>query len=102
VNPCQNGGTCSNKGKGAFICQCQARFTGLKCEKQCKLPDKQTNMSNTVPLIVGLFQLLVTIIHVLTMVYARHSMRPSFSASVPPISLVSVVKLQFRVRCVLR
>ncbi|UJR16139.1 hypothetical protein I4U23_003050 [Adineta vaga] len=33
TNPCQNGGTCSNKGKGAFICQCSSRFTGLKCEK---------------------------------------------------------------------
>jgi Notch-like protein len=33
TNPCQNGGTCSNKGKGAFICQCPSRFTGSKCEK---------------------------------------------------------------------
>lgn len=37
ANPCQNGGTCSNKGKGAFICQCSPRFTGSKCEKFCKL-----------------------------------------------------------------
>ncbi|CAF1083657.1 unnamed protein product [Adineta steineri] len=33
INPCQNGGTCSNKGVGAFICQCSSRFTGTKCEK---------------------------------------------------------------------
>ncbi|CAF1017693.1 unnamed protein product [Adineta ricciae] len=33
-NPCQNGGTCSNKGKGAFLCQCPSRYTGVKCEKQ--------------------------------------------------------------------
>jgi len=33
-NPCQNGGTCSNKGENAFVCQCPARFTGSKCEKQ--------------------------------------------------------------------
>ncbi|CAF2185083.1 unnamed protein product [Rotaria magnacalcarata] len=32
-NPCQNGGTCSNKGVGAFLCQCPPRFTGTKCEK---------------------------------------------------------------------
>ncbi|CAF0800802.1 unnamed protein product [Rotaria sordida] len=33
INPCQNGGTCSNKGVGAFICQCPTRFTGAKCER---------------------------------------------------------------------
>lgn len=33
-NPCQNGGTCSNKGKGAFLCQCPPTFTGSKCEKR--------------------------------------------------------------------
>ncbi|CAF4059755.1 unnamed protein product, partial [Rotaria sp. Silwood2] len=33
INPCQNGGTCSNKGAGAFICQCSSLFTGTKCEK---------------------------------------------------------------------
>lgn len=36
-NPCQNGGTCSNQAGGNFKCQCPPRYTGFKCEKQCKL-----------------------------------------------------------------
>lgn len=33
-NPCLNGGTCSNKANGAFLCQCPPRYTGSKCERQ--------------------------------------------------------------------
>lgn len=33
-NPCQNGGTCSNRANGAFLCQCPVRYTGSKCERQ--------------------------------------------------------------------
>ncbi len=41
--PCQNGGICSNNGRGGFKCECLAGFSGVHCDNLQACPESCFN-----------------------------------------------------------